>query len=198
MISFSKSLRAAILGALAVGLLATVTAPASAETFQIDAVHSAVLFRVGHFNTSKVWGRFNDISGTVVFDPASPAAGSVKLEIKTESVDTHSENRDRHLKSPDFFNAVEFPVISFESTKIEVASEHKYNVTGVLNLHGVKKTITLPVEHTGSGKHPRSGKEIVGFEARLTVKRSDFGMNFMVGPVTDEVDLIIAVEAGVN
>jgi polyisoprenoid-binding protein YceI len=173
----------------------SLAAPATAATYQIDGVHSSVVFKIKHLDTANFYGRFNGLSGSIDFDSASPAAGKVSLEIKTESVDTGVQQRDDHLRSPDFFDAKQFPTITFQSTKVAKAGDKTYDVTGDLGLHGVTKPITLRVEHTGSGKHPRSGAELVGFEARATIKRSDFGMQFMQGPLGDEVEILIAIEA---
>src|SRR5687768_12531453 len=85
------------------------TAVRAADSYQIDAVHSSVLFKIKHLGVADFYGRFNDVSGTVSFDNADPSKSSVALEVKVESVDTHNEKRDQHLKSPDFFNSKQFP-----------------------------------------------------------------------------------------
>ena len=183
------------LSLLASSLLAGLAAGAiSAKTYDIDPVHSSVVFRVSHFNVSKVYGRFNEITGKIQFDESNPTAGSVELTIKAASVDTHDDRRDKHLRSPDFLNAAQFPVITFKSKQIEKAGD-KFQITGDLTLLGTTKSITIEVEHTGSGKHPRGGQALVGFELNVPLKRSDYGMNFMVGPLGDEIDLYIAIEA---
>jgi polyisoprenoid-binding protein YceI len=169
--------------------------PAVAATYQIDPVHSSILFKVKHLGTANFYGRFNDMSGGIDIDAANPGAGKVRLEIKTASVDTRVQQRDDHLRSPDFFDAKQFPTITFQSTKVVAVDDDSFDVTGDLSLHGVTKPVTLRVEKTGSGKHPRSGAEMIGFETKTTVKRSDFGMQFMQGPLSDEVEILISVEA---
>ncbi|HVS12639.1 MAG TPA: YceI family protein [Thermoanaerobaculia bacterium] len=176
--------------------LPAVAVPAAAASYQIDAVHSSVLFKVKHFGVANVYGRFNEIAGTIEYDDAAPESGKVELVIQAGSVDTHAEDRDNHLRSPDFFNAAQFPTITFESTKVEKAGDDTYRVTGDLTLLGVTKPVTLTVEKTGEGAHPRSQKPLIGFEARGTIRRSEWGMEFMNGPLSDEVELIIAIEAG--
>lgn len=172
-------------------------ASSQATTFQVDAVHSAVVFRVGHLGVAKFWGRFNSISGSFAYDEADPAASMFDFTVATESVDTGNEARDRHLKSPDFFNAREHPNITFQSTAIEPASSDKWNVTGDLSLHGVTKSVTASIEWIGEGQTRQGFKR--GFEATFTIKRSEFGMSYGLEneAVGDEVKLIVAVE-GVN
>ena len=170
---------------------------AGAATYTIDPAHSSVIFKVRHLGASNFYGAFKDIQGTIEFDPARPEASSIQFEIVAESVDSRNEGRDRHLRSPDFLNAKQFPVIKFTSSKVEKTSDG-FRVTGELELHGVKKTVTGDVEHVGTGKHPRSGKELVGFETRLTIDRTDFGVNYMATPegLGTDVHLIVSVEAG--
>ena len=103
----------------------------AAETYQVDTTHSSVVFRVKHMNTSNAWGRFNDITGTFSLDPSDPAGGKLDFKVKAASVDTASTKRDTHLKGPDFFNAVQYPTLSFTSTKIAAAGD-AYDVTGDL------------------------------------------------------------------
>lgn len=165
----------------------------AAETYSVDAVHSSVIFRIKHLDFSYFYGRFNEVSGTFSIDTKNPAKSSFDIKIQAESVDTHSGGRDKHLRSPDFLSAKEFPVIHFKSTKVKKKSKSKYNVTGDLTLHGVTKSVKVVIEHVGSGEHPRFGSRS-GFEATFDIKRSDFGMNGMLGAVGDELRLIVAIE----
>jgi polyisoprenoid-binding protein YceI len=98
------------------------------------------------------------------------------------------------LKSPDFFNAKQFPSIIFKSTKVAKAGA-KYQVTGDLTLHGTTKPITFEIEQTGSGKGP-TGAAVAGVEATLKIKRSDFGMNKMIPMIGDDVTVIVSLEGG--
>jgi polyisoprenoid-binding protein YceI len=131
----------------------------------------------------------------VVLDKADPSKSSVELTIPVESVDTKYEKRDQHLKSPDFFNAKQFPMIVFKSKSVE-ASGDTYKVTGELLLHGVTKPLTLEMKK-GTEEKGMEGEIRGGGETRFTVKRSDFGMNFMQGPLGDEVAMIVSV-AGIK
>jgi polyisoprenoid-binding protein YceI len=162
-------------------------------TYEVDATHSSVLFRVKHLETSYFYGRFNEISGNITLDKEAPTKSRVALEIKAESVDTFNERRNQHLKSPDFFNVKQFPVIAFKSKSVKRLDADTYEITGDLTLHGVTKTLTIQAKQTGTSKN-RRGNELVGFETTFTIKRSEFGMNFMLNGLSDEVKLIVSLE----
>jgi polyisoprenoid-binding protein YceI len=180
-----KIILAVILGSLGIAVQA-------ADTFKIDPVHSSVVFSIMHLGVSNFYGRFNDVSGTVVFDKADPSKSSVELTIPIESLDTHNEKRDQHLKSPDFFNAKQFPTMTFKSKKVE-ASGDTYNVTGDFTMHGMTKPLTLEIKKGKEGKGMQD--EIRGGgETHFTIKRSDYGMNFMQGPLGDEVNIVVSLE----
>jgi polyisoprenoid-binding protein YceI len=143
-------------------------------------------------NTAYFWGRFNNISGSFTLDEANPAASQFEFQVKVDSVDTGSTKRDTHLKSPDFFNSVQFPVIAFKSQSVKKTG-NGYEVTGDLTLHGVTKPISVHVIPSGNGKGP-SGRPIAGIEATLNLKRSDFGMTNMIGMIGDDVLVNVGVE----
>lgn len=170
------------------------TTAAVAESFSTDPVHSSVVFRVGHLGVAVFWGRFNEVSGTFSHDAASPGASSFSFTVKTASVDTGNQQRDRHLQSADFFNAREYPEITFKSTRVTPAATNKLEVTGDLTLHGVTKPITAQIEILGAGETAQGYKS--GFEATFTIKRSDFGMTKYLenNAVGDEVRIIVAIE----
>jgi polyisoprenoid-binding protein YceI len=177
---------------LVVASLGTGTLALAADAFQVDTVHSTVQFRVKHMNVSYAYGRFNDVSGKFLLDEADPAKSVFDLSIKADSIDTANTKRDMHLKNTDFFNAKQFPTITFKSktvTKVGTA----YDVVGDLNLHGVTKPVTFRLTSTGTGKG-MAGGTLAGVEASTIIKRSDFGMTFMVGPVGDEVTVTVALE----
>jgi polyisoprenoid-binding protein YceI len=176
---------------LVVGL-GTGRAAVAADVYKADASHSSIVYRVKHMNASYAWGRFNDIAGSFALDEANPTASRFEFQVKTGSIDTANAKRDQHLKSPDFFNAVQFPVISFKSQNVAKSGE-AYEVTGDLTLHGVTKPVSVRVTPTGTAKGP-AGKPIAGIEATLNIKRSDFGMTNMVGPIGDDVSVIVSIE----
>ncbi len=167
---------------------------AAAGTYEIDSAHSMVVFRVKHMNVSYSLGRFNKIGGRFTLN-ADPAKSAVNIEVDADSLFTASKDRDTHLKSPDFLNTKQFPKITFASKSVKAAGDKKYEVTGDLTLHGVTKSITTTFEHVGAGDNMMDKtKFLTGFYGELTVKRSDYGMTNMVGPVGDEIDLMIAIE----
>jgi len=192
-------LAAAALTLSALALAPRMPAPAPAgiagapASYTIDPVHSSVIFRIKHMNTSQFYGRFNDIHGTLDFDDANPASSNLDPEIKIDSVDTHATKRDGHLKSPDFFNAATFPTATFKS-KTWTKSGEAFDVTGDLTIHGVTKPVTVKLEKTGTGKG--QGGPIIGFETTFTVKRSDFGISYMPDGLGEDVRITIALEAG--
>ena len=128
----------------------------------------------------------------MTFDAADPSKSSVELTVPVESVDTRNEKRDQHLKSPDFFNAAQFPTITFKSNKIEGTGD-TYKITGDLTIHGVTKPVTAEFKK-GAENKGQKGEVRGGGEARFTIKRSDYDMKFMVGPLGDDVNIILSLE----
>ena len=167
---------------------ATVQAP---ETYSVDPVHSTAVFRIKHLDVSYFYGRFNSPTGGFTFDPENPAGSSFDITLQTKNVDTHSPQRDGHLKSA-FFDARQFPKITFKSTSVSKRGDNTYQVTGDLSLHGQTHEITVNLTHVGSGSTPMGFR--CGFETSFAIKRSDYGMTFMLDGVGDEVTLIIGIE----
>jgi polyisoprenoid-binding protein YceI len=190
--SLSSALAVASL-ALSAGAFAA-SAPAPAGNYKIDPAHSVAYFEVGHAGgISRFMGRFNDMSGDLVVD--TPEKSKIKVDIKADSIDTKHEGLDKHLKSPDFFNAVQFPTITFTSTAVTLNAAGEGTLAGNLSLHGVTKPVTFKLKQIGSGKGMK-GETRVGYTATSTIKRTDFAMNYGVpGAATDEVDLHINLEA---
>lgn len=176
---------------LAPGALA---GPVSGD-FVIDSGHSTALFAVKHSDAARFYGRFNQIDGEFKIDAENPGNSEVRVVIPAASVDTNSDGRDQHLKGPDFFNAKEFPEIVFESTAVR-AMEGGFAIEGELTLVGTTRPVRAAAEFVGHAKNPRSGKDTTGYEVTMDFKRSEFGMDFMVGPMLgDEVKVILSVEA---
>src|SRR5262245_22612239 len=142
---------------LASALALAIAAPArAADTFVVDKNHSEVTFQVTHLGISKVRGLFRDFEGQIEADAANPKASTVQFTIKTASVETGNENRDNDLKTGEgFFEVEKYPTITFKSTKVEPKGKDQYDVTGDFTLHGVTKTLTLPVRTAGPIVDPR-------------------------------------------
>ncbi len=159
----------------AAAVLTTLAAlPLQAESYKIDPGHSEVGFTIRHM-VSNVRGRFNDFSGTVDMDPKAPQKGSVEFSVKTTSIDTGNADRDKHLRTADFFDVEKYPEITFKSDSVKPAGKNKYNVTGTLTMHGVSKKVTLPVTFMGEAKDPW-GNTRAGFETSTKLDRKEYGI----------------------
>ncbi len=176
-------------------LMFLLAVPVMAENaYEIDPSHSSILFSIKHFGAGHVYGRFNNPTGKLSFDEKNPEKSSVVIEVKASDIDTANQKRDDHLKSAEFFNIEKFPVISFKSNSVKKQSRQEYQIKGDLTFLGKTRTITVQAQHIGFGKDPWGGYR-TGFESKFTIKRSDFGMDFMQGPLGDDVQLIISIEA---
>jgi polyisoprenoid-binding protein YceI len=165
--------------------------PARADDYALDPAHAGFTFKIQHLGISWTYGRFNACEGTVRIGP-DPANASFTLQIKTDSLDTGNQQRDDHLRSPDWFNSKQFPLITFKSTAVKPTASG-YEVTGDLTLHGVTKSVVLAVEGGGKAEFPK-GVQRIGYTTNVVLKRSEFGMTTMVGPVGDDVYLSISFE----
>ena len=173
------------------------TAAPALTVCTVDDTHSLALFRVHHMGAGQFWGRFNDVSGNFTFESGKAEGMKFDITIKTESVDTGVEGLNKHLRSPDFFGAKDFPTMTFKSTGAKKTGEKTFDVTGDLTMHGVTKSIVAAVEFTGMANMGKGTS--AGFEAIFTVKRSDFGMKYGVekGAIGDDVKVVVALEGGV-
>ena len=190
-------------------LAALAAAPAAAQsvTYAVDITHSSFLFSANHIGYTNVFGMFREWGGEFSFDPAAPEKTTVKIEVKTESIDTNDRRvqalggrrgRDEHLRSADFFNVKEFPTMTFVSTKVEKTGEKTGKLHGNITLLGQTKPVVFDVTFNKVAPHPVPAYNKVmtsGFSIRGTIKRTDFGMKFGVPAVSDEVALFIEIEA---
>ena len=194
-----RNLRVFSIGSLVLLLLlgfVGITQPMGVTMYEIDTAHSMILFRAKHNGVSYNYGRFNEFTGQIMFVPKAIPESMVEFEVKAASVDTGNEKRDQHLRSSDFFSAKQFPMITFKSTKVieKEGKEDVLEVTGDLELHGVKKSITVDVEITGRATG-RDGVSLIGFESIFTIKRSEFGMTYGMEGISDDIRLIVSIEA---
>jgi polyisoprenoid-binding protein YceI len=171
----------------------------AADTFVFDKVHSTIGFQIRHL-FSTVPGKFDDFTGTINFDEANPDNSSVEVTIQSASVDTGFEKRDDDLRSPNFFDAKQFPTITFKSTSVKATGSNTADVTGDLTMHGVTKEVVLKVELLGKGPGPKPGSLISGWDASTALKRSDYGLAWnkvIEGTqiVGDDVKIELHVEA---
>lgn len=169
------------------------TTAAPADKYGVDAVHSAVIFRIKHLGASWSYGRFNEIEGSFAFSADAPEACAIDIKVKTASIDTANADRDTHLRSPEYFDAEKYKEIAFKSREFKKAGDNQYTVKGDLTFHGMTKPIDVKFEWVGVGKGFRNEVR-GGFEAVFEIKRSEYGMKGGLGALGDEVRLIVAVE----
>lgn len=183
---------------LAVAMMTAVSVPVlgqAAEQYTIDPAHTYPHFAISHLGFSTMHGRFDKSEGALTIDWAKKS-GSVNIKIDAASVSTGFAKRDDHLRSPDFLNAAEFPAITYKSTKVVINDNKTATVEGELTMVGVTKPVTLNVTRINCGDHPmKKGTYVCGFDATGKIKRSDFGINYALPAVGDEMMLSFEVEA---
>ncbi|MDN5780253.1 MAG: YceI family protein [Humibacillus sp.] len=144
--------------------------------YTIDPSHTTIGFTARHAMVTKVRGHFGEFEGTAHVDTQTPANSSVTITIQSASVTTGNEQRDGHLRTPDFFDVENYPEATFVSTNVE-RDGTEWNITGDLTINGVSKPITIPFETTGSAKDP-FGNTRVGFEGAVSIDRTDWNLKF--------------------
>ncbi|HUE15641.1 MAG TPA: YceI family protein [Planctomycetaceae bacterium] len=180
---------------LAIGCtVACCTVACGADTYTVDPVHSSISFMISHVGISNIHGRFNAFSGKITIDQTDPTRSSFALSIPIESIDTNNVKRDQHLRAPDYFNAKQFPTMSFQSTNVK-AVDGGYEVTGDLTLHGVTKPVSFTLK--GGDKIVEFPKKIkrIGFVSSFSIRRSDFGVTAELKLLGDEIPITVGIEA---
>ncbi len=162
--------------------------------YPLDPAHSFVLFRTTHAGASYTWGRFLKVNGAMKLGDRAEDS-RVDVNVDAASVFTGVRKRDEHLRGPDFLDAARFPRITFRSKEIHLLEGGRVRVRGELTLHGVTKPFDIEGRFIGRGRHPMDPNiELVGFHAEFDIRRSDFGMNQLVGPAGDLVRLYVSLE----
>ena len=176
---------------------ALVAAPAFAapEAYVLDPSHSQILFHYNHLGFSTTYGLFSGFDGKISYDAEAPAASSVEVSFPVTTMLTGWQERFDHFMTPDFFGASEDKTVSFKSTSIEVTGEKTGKITGELTLNGVTKPVVLDAVLNQAGEHPMEKKQWAGFSATTTLIRSDYNLGMFAPYVSDEVQLMISVEA---
>ena len=167
----------------------------AAEKYMIEPNHTSIVWNANHFGFSNPSGKFSKVSGYIMFDEKNPKESAVNVTINLASLVTGLEMFDEHLKSKDFFNVEQFPEATFVSHKIVITDKNKAKITGDLTLLKITKPVTLDVTFNKSGINPLNQKQTIGFSATAKIKRSDFGINYAIPNVSDDVNLIIETEA---
>lgn len=176
------------------------TYPITRSTWEFDPAHTSVEFRVKHMMVTTVKGRFTGVQGKIIGNVEDPAQSDVNVVIDAASIDTRNDQRDAHLRSADFLDVEKFPHITFKSAHVEHIGDDELKVIGDLTVRNVTKEVTLDVTLNGTGKSPY-GMELTGLEAKTTINRKEFGLNWNVALETggwlvgDEIKIEIDVEA---
>jgi polyisoprenoid-binding protein YceI len=183
---------------LSLGLLTGslgLSAAVNADDYVIDTkgAHAYIDFKIKHLGYSWLSGRFNTFAGEFTYDESNPAASRVEVSIDTASIDSNHAERDKHLRDKDFLDVKKYPKATFVSTSFTESGQGKAEMKGNLTLHGVTRPVTLAVEHVGHGKDPWGGYRR-GFAATTTIALKDFGIDFDLGPASEEVVLYLGVE----
>ena len=183
------------LNAIAVLLAASLPLAAhAADSYTVDPMHTFPHFSISHLGFSTLQGRFDESSGKITLNRAAKT-GTVDIAIKAASVSTGFSKRDDHLKSPDFFNAAEFPTITYKSGSMKFQGDTPVTVDGSLTLLGVTKPVTLTIGAFKCGTNPMNKKEECGAAASGQFKRSDFGMKYGLPAIGDDISLVFEIEA---
>ncbi len=175
-------------------------AAAATDTWQIDPSHSAAQFTVRHMMISNVKGEFGKVAGSVQYDPADPSKTAIEATIDAASINTRVENRDKHLKSADFFDVEKYPTLTFKSKRVESGGAGKLKLIGDLTMHGTTKEVALAVEGPTPAIKDQRGNLHMGASASTTVNRKDWGLTWNSAldgggvVVGDEVAIVIDVE----
>lgn len=180
--------------AIATAALSTPTL-LTAETYVLDSSHSQIVFTYNHLGYSTTYGMFSGFEGEIDFNQEDPAASSVSVSFPVRSMFTGWEARFDHFMGDDFFGAGEDEVVTFASTSIEVTGDNTAMITGDLTLNGITKPVVLDVMLNQASNHPMAEKPWAGFDATTTLLRSDFEVGAFAPFVSDEVEVIISVEA---
>lgn len=186
-----------ILGIL--GLIFFLNENAIAKTYTIDSQHSSIGFAVKHLMISMTTGQFNKFEGTIDFNPEDLAATQIVVTLQASSIDTNVEDRDNHLRSPDFLDVANHPTLTFKSTQVQVEGDG-YLIIGDLTIRGTTKSISIPCTITGPVESPFGGK-VIGISGKTSINRQDFGVSWNKAleaggwVVSTEVQITVNVEA---
>jgi len=174
--------------------MSTTASPTTRTTWKLDPSHSTIEFVAKHMMITTVKGRFTEFDGTIVADEQNLGDSKVDVVMKAASLDTRSDQRDQHLRSPDFLHVEEFEDVTFHSTSVSGTKE-KFQVTGDLTIRGTTKPITLDVEFGGEGKDPWGGTR-ASFSAHGKFDRRDYGLTWNVALETGGI--LVSNEVKIN
>lgn len=187
--NISRGLTAAVVAAALFGSGNALAAP---ESFVVDETHSFVDFSISHLGFSYLKGRFNELSGSFVFDAEKPESNAITMEVKTASIDSNHAERDRHLRGKDFLNVAKYPTASFKTTGFEADGENGV-LMGDLTLYGNTKPIKIDITFIGAGQDPWGGYRR-GYSGKTTIAPRDWGMKYDLGPAAETMELEFIIE----
>ncbi len=179
--------------ALTLGTTLATNTMAADYKIDTDGMHASVLFKISHLGTSWLYGRFEKFGGTFSYDSDKPNDSKITMNVDTTSVDTNHAERNIHIQAPGLLETGKYKNATFTSTKFNWQNDKKGTVTGTFKLHGTEKTVTMAIEKVGEGKDPWGGYR-VGFEGTMTIKVADYGMTKNLGPASETLELIVAIE----
>ena len=182
----------ALAAALSVFTAGAIAAPV---TYTMDPDHTTVAAKWNHFGFSNPVILFGDVDGSIVYDADDVSASSVQVTLPLSGLESNVQAFNDHLLSDDFFDAAQFPEATFRSTSVEADGDDELKITGELTIKGITKEVVLEADINLLGAHPMTGKQTAGFDAEVTIKRSDFGLGLYVPNVADEIELHITTEA---
>lgn len=168
---------------------------AATDTYKIDTkgAHASIKFKIKHLGYSWLYGRFDTFDGTLMLDEKAPENAKIEVSIDTSSINSNHAERDKHLKGTDFLDVKKYPSASFKSTSVSISGDNTGVLKGNLTLHGVTKSIEIPVTHIGGGNDPWGGYRH-GFSGSTTLTLKDYGIDFNLGPASTQVELILDIE----
>lgn len=165
----------------------------SADTYVVDGAHAYVGFTVSHLVINRVRGKFNDFTGTILYDADDVTKSSMSGAINAASIDTAHQKRDKDLRSESFFDVDKYPQITFETTRVEAGGDAPV-LHGTLTMHGVSKEVAIPFRVTGIVEF--AGKTRLGFEARFELNRQDYGISY--SRLMDNGGLVVGNEVAIE
>ncbi len=171
-----------------VALLFVAGVATAQTTWKVDKAHSKLGFSITHLMISEVEGQFNSFDATITSTGEDFSDATIELTADVSSIDTNNEGRDKHLRSPDFFDVEKFGTLTFKSTSFKKTGDKTYKVTGDLTMHGVTKSVTIDLTLIGTAAG-RDGKKIAGFKATTSLNRIDYGVGKSGPGAGDEVTI---------
>jgi polyisoprenoid-binding protein YceI len=167
-------------------------AAAHAGAYTVEEAHTRVLFSINHMGLTTYYGDLTGVSGTLMLDPRNPAASTVAVSMPVASISTTNKKLDGMLVGPNWFDAAQYPAITFHSTRVAPTGPRSADISGDLTIHGVTKPVVLQAHYNAGGDNVLEGAYEVGFDATTTIKRSDFGVSKYIPLVGDAVTITIS------